>query len=232
MAKDSYWFKHDSTAGRGLKMRKMAHIYGHWGKGIYWDVIEILRDQNDYKFESDDSSLQLLADLIGCKDDKKFLSWFIDCERLGLFKIVENNFYCEPLSKNMQVWETKKANGSKGGRGNKSESESESKANVQANQKHKIREDKIREDNIIELYDFFVDEVKQGLHRQATESIYMRLKIKPGSLTQLLKDFKGQLIIDQTLHPNTLELRKHFNNWLNKLDQNGKLAQYKKIKTL
>ena len=48
--KDSYWFKHDSTAGRGLKMRKMAHIYSHWGKGIYWDVVEILRDQDCYRF--------------------------------------------------------------------------------------------------------------------------------------------------------------------------------------
>ena len=87
-------------------------------------------------------------------------------------------------------------------------------------------------DDISTIYDKFVEEVIEGLHKQATDAMYMRLKIKPGSLTQLLKDFKGQLIIDQTLHPNTLELRKHFNNWLNKLDQNGKLAQYKKIKTL
>ena len=76
MSKDAYWFKHDSTAGRGIKMRKMTHIYGHWGKGIYWDVIEVLRDQKNYRFESDESSLQLLSDLIGCKDQIKFINWF------------------------------------------------------------------------------------------------------------------------------------------------------------
>ena len=91
--KDAYWFKHDSTSGRGLRMRKMAHIYGHWGKGVYWDVIEILRDQSNYCFDSDDSSLQMLSDLIGCKDDIKFLSWFRDCIKLELFMVQKNKFY-------------------------------------------------------------------------------------------------------------------------------------------
>ncbi|MCP4055678.1 MAG: hypothetical protein GY739_22080, partial [Mesoflavibacter sp.] len=73
----------------------------------------------------------------------------------------------------------------------------------------------------------FVDEVKKGEHQQATEEWYMRLKIKNGSLTPLLKEFKGQLIIDNVKHLNTLEFRKHFNNWLNKQEQIGKLNQYK-----
>ena len=79
MSKDSYWFRHDSSAGRTLKMRKMSHIYGHEGKGMYWDVVEVLRDQDGYQFNSDDSSLNLLADLIGCKDEIRFYNWFQDC---------------------------------------------------------------------------------------------------------------------------------------------------------
>lgn len=140
MAKDSYWFKHDSTAGRGTRMRKMAFIYGHWGKGIYWDVIEILRDQSDYKFELDNESLRLLADLIGCKDEQKFINWFNDCVRLDLLQVSDNYFYSQVLCENMGVWESKKTNGSKA-KSKRNESE------IEAKTKHKIIEDKIRVDN-------------------------------------------------------------------------------------
>ena len=81
--------------------------------------------------------------------------------------------------------------------------------------------------NINNIYNKFVDEVKKGNHSQAVDMMYMKLKIKKGSLTPLLKEFKGQLIIDQTLHKTTLELRKHFNNWLNTQERVGKLNQYK-----
>ena len=84
--KDSFWFRHDCTAGRALKMRKMAFVYGHWGKGIYWDVIEILRDQEKYRYSSDEFDLRMLCDLIGCKDESKFLNWFNDCLKFELLE--------------------------------------------------------------------------------------------------------------------------------------------------
>lgn len=134
--KDSYWFRHDSTAGRGLRMRKMAHIYGHWGKGIYWDVIEILRDQANYCFDSDDSSLQMLADLIGCKDEIRFINWFKDCEKIGLFVIQNNRFFSEVLCENMAFWEKQKTNGSKGGRPEKTQTETQIKPKPKPKRKH------------------------------------------------------------------------------------------------
>src|SRR3990167_750176 len=119
MAKDSYWFKHDSSAGRGLRMRKMAFIYGHWGKGVYWDVIEVLREQQDYSYNSDDTSIQMLADIIGCKDAEKFAKWFADCIAFQLVVVVEGRFFSDVLCENMKVWEKFKLNGSQGGRCNK-----------------------------------------------------------------------------------------------------------------
>lgn len=165
MSKDSYWFRHDDNAGRGLKMRKMSHVYGHWGKGIYWDVVEILRSQDKYMFSSDESSLSLLSDLIGCKDESKFINWFNDCIRIGLFEIVDKSFFlCPPLTENMKVWEAKKDNGSKGGRPKK-KTETKPKQNLnesesKANQKHNIIEDKIIEDKIIE------DNKEKNTHEQ------------------------------------------------------------------
>lgn len=157
MSKDSYWFRHDSNAGRGLKMRKMAHIYGHQGKGLYWDVVEILRDQDGYMFECDESSLQMLADLVGFKDSDRFISWFNDSLRLGLFEQENESFFCPPLVDNMEKWEIKKSNGSKGGRPLKTESKPKHKPNG----KHKIIEQNITEHNRtednIELYPAFID---------------------------------------------------------------------------
>ena len=127
--KDSYWFRHDSTAGRALKMRKMAHVYGHWGKGVYWDVVEILRDQENYQFENDESSLQMLADLIGCKDDNKFISWFNDCIKFGLLKLEKEHFISPALSEVMIRWQSSKANGNKGGRPKKEVEETQTKPN-------------------------------------------------------------------------------------------------------
>lgn len=116
MAKDSYWFRHDSTSGRDLKMRKIQHIYSHWGKGIYWDVMEVLREQDGYKYECDESSLQTLCDIIGCKDEIKFMNWFNDCVKELLFTKDSNYFFSKTLIDNMTKWEISKNNGSGGGR--------------------------------------------------------------------------------------------------------------------
>lgn len=66
--KDSYWFRHDSSSGRGHKIRQIHHQFGHWGKGIYWDVIEVLRDKSGYMYLQDEASLSLLCSLIGCNE--------------------------------------------------------------------------------------------------------------------------------------------------------------------
>lgn len=89
-----------------------------------------------------------------------------------------------------------------------------------------------KDNEINDLFKKFVEEVKKGEHTQAVEQLYMRLKIRDGTLTDLIKEFNGHLIVENTLHKNTLEFRKHFSNWLNKLNEVGKLDQYKKTKKI
>ena len=143
--KDSYWFRHDSSAGRGLKLRKIQYLYGHWGKGIYWDVVEILRDSASYTHSAHEFDLKMLADLIGCKDADKFLEWYSNCIKFNLLAEDKNRFYSPALSRVMGVWDTKKENGKKGGRPKKEKTELKPKLNLnetelKANQKHKITE--------------------------------------------------------------------------------------------
>lgn len=141
----------------------MAHIYSHWGKGVYWDVVEILRDQDDYQFESDESSLQLLCDLIGCKDETKFLNWFKDSLNIGLFSLKDGFFYCPPLNLSMGVWETKKENGSKGGRPRKHKGKNliktEIKTQLKADRNHNRTEQNITEQkkDVYTVDDFLSD---------------------------------------------------------------------------
>ena len=161
MAKDSYWFKHDSTAGRGTRMRKMAFIHGHWGKGIYWDVIEILRDQDGYTFEKDETSLQMLCELIGCNDVSKFMNWFNDCVRLDLLQTKGNIFFSYVLCQNMNKWETTKLAGIQSGI-KRNERKHERNVNETGTKARTKREHKIIEDKIIEeKNEIFMDEKYQ-----------------------------------------------------------------------
>ena len=62
--------------------------------------------------------------------------------------------------------------------------------------------------------------------------MYMRLKLKKGTLTPLLKDFKSNVIEniknpDFKPHKNTGEFFINFKNWLNVQDRIGKLKEYK-----
>ena len=157
--KDSYWFRHDSSAGRGLKLRKIQFLYGHWGKGIYWDVVEILRDSANYNYSCDEFDLRMLSGLIGCEDTDKFLEWYKNCIKFELLAEHKNKFFSPALSRVMDVWDTKKENGKKGGRPKKIKTEIKPKLNlnqteIKANQNHKIIEQNITyniEDKIKEI---------------------------------------------------------------------------------
>ncbi|HRG36912.1 MAG TPA: DUF4373 domain-containing protein [Bacteroidia bacterium] len=222
--KDSYWFRHDSTAGRALKMRKMAHRFGHWGKGIYWDVIEILRDQNEYKYESNDDSLRLLADLIGCKDVNKFILWFNECLKVELFKNQEDGcFYSEILSKNMMKWEQKKNNGSQP-KNKRNGSETEAK------QKDKIIEDKITKHitehnskeeglNPTNYNDLEKEILNSGIWIEETAIQYkLEVPFVENKLREFLKDVKLRGDAEKGLK----EVKKYFINWLKIQIKNGK----------
>lgn len=212
--KDSYWFKHDSTAGRGLRLRKIAHIYGHWGKGVYWDVIEVLREQSNYCFNSDDSSLHFLSDLIGCKDTQKFINWFNDCIKIDLFKVDNNMFFSEILCENMSVWEIKKHNGNQGGRPKKKPNrnqtnnlnETETITETKANRNHKIIEDNIIDNNsIINLL---------LSSEQWREAVMMNNGINAENLQKSLKDFVSHLISNNEVKTDKRDFVKHYTNWL------------------
>lgn len=50
MSKDAYYFTHDSNAKDDPKCALLIDQLGMEGYGIYWMLIEVLRDQPDYKY--------------------------------------------------------------------------------------------------------------------------------------------------------------------------------------
>jgi len=87
--------------------------------------------------------------------------------------------------------------------------------------------EKIKEIDVV--YDEFVDQVKKGFHNQWAEQTYMQLKLKKGTLTNLIREFKSHLIRNDIIHKTIPKFKTHLNNWLNNQDQIGKLNEYKKI---
>ena len=88
--------------------------------------------------------------------------------------------------------------------------------------------DSVNVNVITTIYEKFVAEIKSGGFATRIESLYMRLRIKEGSLTPLLKDFKLHIIEENRQHKNTNEYFINFKNWLNVQERNKALDKYKK----
>lgn len=64
--KDAYYFSHDSNARNDQRLMKVRMKYGMEGYGIYFGIIEILREQSDYILtfsDLDSISFDLRVDL-------------------------------------------------------------------------------------------------------------------------------------------------------------------------
>lgn len=87
--------------------------------------------------------------------------------------------------------------------------------------------EKEKEKLITTIYKKFVDEIKNGNFDSRVEALYMNLKIKHGTLTELLKEYQNHLISENRLHKNTNEYFINFKNWLNVQDRYKKLDKYR-----
>ena len=103
MSKDAYYFTHDSNAKDDPKCALLIDQLGMEGYGIYWMLIEVLRDQPDYKYP-----LALLPSLA-----RKYNTTPQKIEAVirgyQLF-VVEGGvvFLSESLTRRMNDWDSKK----------------------------------------------------------------------------------------------------------------------------
>lgn len=101
--KDAFYFPHDSNAKDDIKCVELIGELGLEGYGIYWVLIETLREQTEYKYPV--RLLPFLARRFGVAPEK-FQKVVFD---FGLF-IVEDDtiFYSASLIKRMALYEQKR----------------------------------------------------------------------------------------------------------------------------
>jgi hypothetical protein len=102
--KDAYYVPHDSNAKRDPKLMLLRHQLGAQGYGVYWMLIEDLREQEDYSLPV--MIIPALAHEYNISE--QILKTII--ENFGLFNVQDDKFFFSPsLISRMENWNVKKA---------------------------------------------------------------------------------------------------------------------------
>ena len=95
MAKDAYYFSHDANAKDDPKCVMLIEQLGLEGFGIYWVLIEVLRDQPTYKYPL------ALIPAIARRYNTTAEKMKIVISGYGLFEVDDNDFFSLSLIKRM-----------------------------------------------------------------------------------------------------------------------------------
>lgn len=101
--KNDQYFPHDATAGNNIKLMMLIEAEGTRGYGVYWLLLEFLRQQTDYKGRL--SMLDMLARRV--KTTRAVLLRIIN--NYALFVVEGERFYSPGLDARMRPLESKRA---------------------------------------------------------------------------------------------------------------------------
>jgi len=102
MSKDAYYFSHDSNAKDDPKCTMLIEQLGLEGYGIYWVLIETLRDQPSYKYPV------ILISALSRKYNTTAEKMKTVINSYGLFTVDENDFFSISLLERMGKFENKR----------------------------------------------------------------------------------------------------------------------------
>lgn len=111
MPKNAYYFPHDSNARHDPKILKMRSHYKLEGLGLYWAIIEMMREQEDYYLPIDEESIAGYALDLNCSIET--LNSFIkDCvSNYNLFQSDNNIIWSDSLIRRMANFDEKSLQG-------------------------------------------------------------------------------------------------------------------------
>jgi len=114
--KDAYYFSHDSNARHDIKIKAMVNQYGMAGYGLYWVIIEMLRDTSDYELPLKKYFYQALSAEAQMQPDEAE-QWLRDCiDIYELFDESDDVFYSRSLKNRMQIKDDKRKKRSDAGK--------------------------------------------------------------------------------------------------------------------
>lgn len=108
MAKEIYYFSHDSNALTDTKILNMRADYGLEGYGLYWAIIEMMRNEENFTLELNKNTYRAIKILTNTTINiEKFIN---DCiEDYKLFKKQDDKFYSNSLLKRMEEKQKKQS---------------------------------------------------------------------------------------------------------------------------
>lgn len=110
MNKDAYYFPHDSNATNDPKILVLMAELGLEGYGIYWTIIEHLRDQPEY------STSLIVLKALAMRYNTSHEKYIAVVKSYRLFHLEdETSFYSQSLLHRMSSWEAKRKAGRKAG---------------------------------------------------------------------------------------------------------------------
>jgi hypothetical protein len=144
MSKDAYYFSHDSNARNDQRLMKVRMKYGMEGHGIFFGIIEILREQKDYTLTFDDID-SISFDL---RVDKEKIEDIV--ENYDLFEIKGHTmFYSKSLMRRMLALDEKRQKlASAGKKGGLSKARKMLEGKSKLGSSNKVKESKINKTKV------------------------------------------------------------------------------------
>jgi hypothetical protein len=209
MKKEAYYFSHDSNAKDDPKILQLRMELGWEGYGLFWALIELLRNESDYRmrthYKSIAFALQTQEDTI-----KKLINDF------DLFVINEQYFWSESLLKRMELKEerSEKARESAKKRWNQTNDANAMRTHSEGNaDAMQLKERKGKE---IVLSEESHNEIFRKLWTSTIwlEGIAIKNKVTIDQVRNHLNDFRQEMILTEKLKVNEKDAKEHFVNWI------------------
>jgi hypothetical protein len=207
MSKDAYYFPHDSNARHDPKILALRSVYGSEGYGWYWIIVEMLREQTDYRIKINKYVWNALAMQMQCTADAAKEFAYACIEEFGLLHSDGENFWSISLLKRMKNYDEKseKARKAAQARWNKSsddvglmQPQSERNANAMQPQSErnasKVNKSKVKESKKNKYSDYVsmtteeYEKLKEQFGEQGTLERIDKLNLYKGSTGKKYKD--------------------------------------------
>jgi hypothetical protein len=217
--KDAYYFSHDSNARNDIKILRLRRSLGLEGYGIYFCLIEMLREQDEYKMSL--ASVPDIAFELHTSDEKvKAVICAFD-----LFILDEEHFFSARLNRSMSEYKALKTKLSEAGRkGGLSKAKAElkpSQSNPLALKERKGKEIKEKEISLDDLKAKFLPNKEFGIEVYKNETpnaqFYNEQLFRVNNRMpthEEIADFNSQLKLIDKVHDNFKDYCGHFRNWL------------------
>lgn len=195
--KDSIYFSHDAGARNDPKILAMRSVYGSEGYGWFWIIVEMMREQSDYRIALGKYTSNALAMQMQCTPDAahKFVS---DCiQEFGLFTSDGEFFWSESLLKRMEKKDEKRRKAQAAARarwGNDETENDECDENADAMQTHSDRNaNKRKESKEVKIRDIGQEAPSDIPPYEEIVNLYHELCPSLPRIRKLTKDRKSSI---------------------------------------